>query len=400
MIFASVLAIAVLFIREGSLIAGRSCADAVFDLAGRSVLSEYDLTLQKRYGLFAFHTDERRTEEKLKYYCDYSFHDNILNEAKRGRTYMDLLDIDLESVRVTLKGYSITDTDLFEQQVLDCMKTEILRKVLKEKKSYPPDQQNTVLRNEQLINGLPSRGYQASFFTDIEQIAENGLPDLDEIKSGAKDAYLVDEYILGHFLNHQRGSSVKETLFHNEAEYILKGGFNDQTNYNSVKSDIFLLRNGLNLLHIASDPVKQRKVAEVAAAMTLAVGEEIGIPVVAEAWAFAETRNDMQLLEAGEQVAVVKSRDNWAVPISGTLEYILSKEYIQPQNRNGEDYEDYLRILLYLEDREEKLLRCMDLIQLNMKGCYDEGFDLKEYYGGFQFEAVAKGSKFTYIQKY
>lgn len=400
MIFASVLAVAVLFIREGSLIAGRSCADAVFDLAGRSVLSEYDLPLQKRYGLFAFHADERQTEEKLKYYCDYSFHDNILKEAIRGRNYMDMLNINLESVRVSLKGYSITDTDQFEQQILDCMKIEIVQKVFKEKKSYPTNQQNSVLKNEQIINGLPSSGYQAGIFTDIEQLAENGLPDLEEIKSGAKDTYLVDEYILGHFLNHLRGSKEKETFFQNEAEYILKGGFNDQTNYNAVKSDIFLLRNGLNLLHIASDPVKQRKVAEVAAALTLGAGEEIGIPVVAEAWALAETRNDMKLLEAGKQVAAVKSRDNWAVPISGTLEYILGKEYIQPQNGNGEDYEDYLRILLYLEDREEKLLRCMDLIQINMKGSYDEDFDLKEYYGGFQFEAVAKGRKFTYIQKY
>jgi hypothetical protein len=160
------------------------------------------------------------------------------------------------------------------------------------------------------------------------------------------------------------------------------------------------MRNALNLLHIASDPAKQRKVAEAAAAMTLAIGEEIGIPVIAEAWALAETRNDMKLLEAGKQVAIVKSRDNWAVPISGTLEYLLNKEYMQPQNGNGENYEDYLRVLLYLEDREEKLLRCMDLIQINMKGSYDEDFDLKEYYGGFQFEAVAKGIKFTYIQKY
>jgi hypothetical protein len=156
----------------------------------------------------------------------------------------------------------------------------------------------------------------------------------------------------------------------------------------------------MNLLHIALDPVKQRKVAEAAAALTLAVGEEIGIPVVAEAWALAETRNDIKLLEAGKSVAIVKSQDNWAVPISGTLEYILSKDYIEPQNKNGEDYEDYLRILLYFENKEEKLLRCMDLIQINMKGSYYGDFDLKEYYGGFQFEAVAKGRKFTYIQKY
>lgn len=67
---------------------------------------------------------------------------------------------------------------------------------------------------------------------------------------------------------------------------------------------------------------------------------------------------------------------------------------------SGNNYVDYLRILLYLEDREKKLLRCMDLIQLNMKGCYNRSFDLKEYYGGFRFVAVANDRAYEYMEKY
>jgi hypothetical protein len=102
MILASMLLLVGLFIHAASHEAGRSYADAVFDLAGRSVLSEYDRELQRRYGLFAFYGDERQTEEKLEYYCDYSFHDNILKEAVRGRNYKDLLGVKLESVNVSL----------------------------------------------------------------------------------------------------------------------------------------------------------------------------------------------------------------------------------------------------------------------------------------------------------
>ena len=139
---------------------------------------------------------------------------------------------------------------------------------------------------------------------------------------------------------------------------------------------------------------------EIATALTLGEGAEIGAPVVAEAWAAAESENDLLLLEAGKKVAFIKNSENWAVPVSSSLEYLWTDEYRQPAKATGYDYEDYLRVLLFLENREQKLLRCMDLIQLNMKGSGNRDFDLKEYYGGFQFEAVVKDKKFTYIQKY
>lgn len=400
MILASILMLAGLFIHASSEAAGRSYADAVLDLAGRSVLSEYDLPLKNRYGIFAVHTDESQVEGKIKYYADYSFHDNYLKEAFRGKAYMDTLNLDLESVHVNLKGYSMTDTGLFEQQILEYMKYWIVIDNLIKDKSFTPIKQEIELRNDQIINGLPSNGYKDSLFNDLKRIAENGIPSLLEIKNNTKDTFLVDEYIIGHFLNRQRGHEIRDTFFLNEIEYVLKGSFNDERNYNEVRSDLFIMRNVLNLIHITNDQEKRKKIEAAAAILTLVKGEEIGAAVVAEAWAAAETENDLRLLEDGKEVALVKSKDNWAVPISSTLEYLWKDDYIKPKRMNGYDYEDYLRILLFLENREKKLLRCMDLIQLNMKGSYDRDFDLKEYYGGFQFEAIARDQKFTYVQKF
>lgn len=400
MILASILMLAGLFIHASSVAAGRSYADAVFDLAGRSILSEYDIPLQNRYGIFAVHTDESQVEKKIKYYADYSFHDNILKEALRGHEYMDTLKLELQSIHVNLKGYSMTDTDIFEQQILEYMEYGIVIDNLTKKKSAPPIKQETQLRNDQVINSLPSNGYKDSLFNDLKRIVENGIPSLLDIKNKTKDTYLVDEYIMGHFLNHQWGFEIRDTFFLNEIEYILKGNFDDKRNYNAVKSDLFIMRNVLNLIHINNDPEKRKNVEAVAAILTFVKGEEIGAVVVAEAWAAAETENDLRLLKDGKEVALFKNKDNWAVPISQTLEYLWKDDYIKPKQMNGYDYEDYLRILLFLEDREKKMLRCMDLIQLNMKGSYNRDFDLKEYYGGFQFEAIARDQKYTYVQEF
>lgn len=400
MILASVILLVSLFIYAASQAAGRSYADAVLELAGRSILSEYDRTLQKRYGLFAVRTDEASAEEKIKFYANYSFHQNKLKEALRTKNYTDALRLRLESVDVELKGYSITDTDLFETQILDYMKYGIINNQLKKKEATPGKSQEIELKNNQIIQGLPSCGYKSSLFSDLKQIVENGLPSLGEIAKGNTAKYLVDEYIMGHFLNKRRGHDQRDTFFFNEAEYILKGSFNDQKNYSSVRIDLFIMRNALNLAHIAGDSEKRKKIEAIAEILTVIKGKEIGAAIVAEAWAAAESENDLRLLEDGKQVAFIKAKDNWAVPISDSLEYLSKEGYTQPKRMSGYDYEDYLRILLFLKNREEKLLRCMDLIQLNMKGCSNRDFDLKEYYGGFQFEAVVKDKKFTYVQKY
>ena len=400
MILASVLLTVGLFIHAASQTAGRSYADAVFDLAGRSVLSEYDLQLEKRYGLFAIHTDESQAEEKIKYYAAYSFHDNRFREVIRGRAYIDVLKLDLDSVSVSMKGYSMTDANLFEEQIMAYMKTGIVKDNLLRKKEYPPRKQNVVLRNEQLISSLPSNGYNSSAIADIKKITENGLPSIKEIEEESKNTFLVNEYIAGHFLSHIHGSETRDTFFQNEIEYILKGSFDDQRNYSAVRTDLFIIRNVLNLVHIYSDPVKQAKVKAIAAELSLGAAEPVAEPAVAEAWAAAETENDLRLLEDGKPVALVKNKNNWAVPVSNTLEYLDKDGYMKPKIMSGNSYDDYLRILLYFEDREKKLLRCMDLIQLNMKGSYNRSFDLKECYGGFRFAAVANDRAYEYVQKY
>jgi hypothetical protein len=415
MILASVLLLTGMFIHFAAQAAGKSCADAVFELAGRSVLSEYDLELQRRYGIFAVQTDEKQAEEKIKYYADYSFHDNEWKEILRLKRHTDALKLKLEAVSVSLKGYSITDAGLFEAQILEHMKYDILKNGFSSDTAYSSisapstagistwaqaSAQEVVLRNGPVIAGLPSNGYKSNWVSDLKRIVESGLPSLDEIAGNSKNTYLVNEYIIRHFLNHRRGKEIRDTFFRNEAEYVLKGGFSDTANYSAVRTDLFIMRNVLNLAHIFSDPEKQKDVEAVAAVLSVVHGETIGAAVVAEAWAAAESENDLRLLEAGEKVAFVKAADNWAVPLSETLEYLWKDDPISPDRTTGYDYEEYLRVLLYLENREQKLLRCMDLIQLNMKGSANRDFDLKEHYGGFQFEAVVGGRKFTYIEKY
>ena len=431
MILAAVLAAVGVIVYESAQLAGRSYADAALELAGRSILSEYDTELQKRYGIFAFQLDQNQIESKIKYYTSYSFHKNPLKESLRSKKHLDPLRLRTESVKADLKGYSITDTELFQKQILDCIRYEMVGNVVKPKESIvPAEYPNIELKNMQVISSLPSKGNSGGNI-DIGKILENGIPNPSEIRTNSEEAFFTNEYILSRFLHHRCGAEERDTFFINEVEYILIGSYSDKDNYNGVRNQLFLMRTGLNLAHIYSDSNKKSEVAALAEVLTPGPAAILTQAVIAGIWSAAEAENDLRRLEDGKKVPLIKSSVHWAISIENAvwpeakqeiieLQETLEKNgeqenlelgkslharkkssgYMEPQNKSGSEYEDYLRILLFLENSEIKLLRCMDLIQMNLKGSYHRDFDLKYLYGGFEFEAVIQGKTYAYIQKY
>ena len=67
MILSAIILEVSVMIYGASQLAGMSTSDAVLELAGRSVLSEYDTELLKRYGIFAVNLDEAQIKDKISY---------------------------------------------------------------------------------------------------------------------------------------------------------------------------------------------------------------------------------------------------------------------------------------------------------------------------------------------
>ena len=427
---AIILAISVM-IYGASQLAGMSASDAVLELAGRSVLSEYDTELLKRYGIFAVNLDEAQIKDKISLYANYSFHNNLIKEQMYRKKHMNLLKLKMESIHVNLKGYSITDISIFEEQLLESAKYDLIKNITGGSSEAVPSKQSDIeLKNSQVINSLPSCGYERPAL-DIGQLLQNGIPGIDELRGKSIDNFSINEYIMGHFINHRRGTEERVTFFQNEAEYILNGGFSDQKNYKAVRKNLFIIRTGMNLTHIYSDSEKRNEIAALAEVLTPGPPAVLTQAVIAGIWSAAEAENDMKRLEDGKKVPLVKTKQQWALHLENavqadekheieTLKDSLEENgeeenldlgksiqakrkktgYIEPRDKRGIEYEDYLRILLFMENREMKLLRCMDLIQLNMKGSYHQDFDIRQFYGGFEFDAVIQEKKLSYVQKY
>jgi len=393
MIFGVMIMLTFAFIRLSSEKAVVSSCDAVFSLAGQSVLSEFDLELKENYGLMAYGLNQSQVAGRLTYYA---------NANLQSKRELNMIPMKLERVEVNNKEYSMIDADELEESILSCMKFKMAENVIirrtRQESSTRRDEAGRTLLNEKMIEALPSSGIKGSgFFADI--ILNGGNLSLKEAFQAGTIRFVVDSYITTFFKCGGNSRKItRETFFENEQEYILYGKTGDRENRKKFLDDFIKLRTGLNLSHIYTDRLKVKQIALLANLLTPGPASVGTQALIAGVWSYSEALNDAKLLEAGEKVPIIKAAANWALCIDS---YERSEGgCIQPPVMSGYTYEDYLRMFLYLEDRETKLLRIMDLIQINLAGTYDENFLLGGYYTGYSCELVVNGKNFSYEEEY
>ena len=250
-----------------------------------------------------------------------------------------------------------------------------------------------VLRNSNVVNTLPSYLYGV---TDNKNMYKTIMSILAQLKGNSlkgdllRNNLYVNEYILNFFNTHISDTHKKESFFKHETEYILYGKLSDQDNFIKFKSHLLILRSGLNLIHIYSDPFKKAQVFEAAAAVSGGTGTYVLQFIIASAWAEAEAEEDVKRLVNGERVAFIKSKDDWLLSFENFLLAKVKKCHPVLNQENDSDigfkpnafsYEDYLRIFLLMHSKEIKLYRALDLIQINMMGRHYKDFKTKDFSG-------------------
>jgi len=134
-----------------------------------------------------------------------------------------------------------------------------------------------------------------------------------------------------------------------EQEYILNGFSKDIDNLKATVGKLLLLREGMNLIYLLND---SKKMAE-AEGLAIFICSLIGLPELTDVlksfilgvWAYDESVKDMRKLLKGEKVPLIKNE-------SGTGE--------------GLSYENYLELFLLIHNREAKIYRTMDVVQINV----------------------------------
>ena len=141
--------------------------------------------------------------------------------------------------------------------------------------------------------------------------------------AGLVDRLMIGEYALRYFDYYGR-KPLKDGCCAYETEYLLFGHAGDRENLSSAASRLLAVREGLNLIHILSDPQKRGE-AE-ALAVTIAGGTGL-LPLVGVikffimgVWALGEAVLDVRALFNGEKVPFLKTQDSWRLDLDGLVD--------------------------------------------------------------------------------
>ena len=362
-----------------------SMADGLADLASISLLSEFDINVMEGYGLFMMDGSDDDLSKKAHRYISYTADD---------------IGLGIRDIRVSGSRYSLSDVSLAEDQILKHAKALMTAGIFDDdaQQTRRPDEDDRgrTLRNRSTMISLPSRGMPGSSLTGrATALAENITGVNDVFRTGTEE-WLFDSYILSLF-NDAGNVRAEDHFFRSEVEYILAGKMSDAENERAVEAAITAMRFPLNLIHIYTDAEKRSAV--LAASQAAGPGSAAVQALISAAWAYAESDNDVELLRQGRKVPVLKDDRTWAIGLEDVIEGITGGTVI-PEDDRGCDYGDYLRIMLFFEERGVKTARILDLVQINMRASYDGDFLIHEHFTGIEISLVVNGRERTYEKEY
>lgn len=436
--------------------------DAVLENAGRVILSCYDRELQEKYGIFGLEMDEsgaeNGAESLIKATLDYApskktkledikadYSGCSLREPENLKSQITALmkykalgsaaemiseGTFAESLKAVSSGISsigrikdsIKNREESMKQAEDAQNEQetaggesesvdfgSIRDIQASFKDTAEDagkceedvqKKDIVLRNGRIKDSLPSAAAGAGSGS-----AFDGSGTFDYISSGSEgltsfyENYMIGLYADEYFTNYT--SDAQTGFFQNEMEYILYGKMSDKDNRKRAYAGIFALREGLNAAYLFSDEGKKAQALALANELTPGPWSVLTQYIILGAWSALETRNDMKNLYAGNGIPIIKNDSTWAVTLSSVTDGLPDDGFIEISGESAIKYAEYLKILMMTENEEVKLLRIMDLIQINMKGSVRADFMIADHFTGVRLSACAnKKSSCPFVKNY
>lgn len=300
----------------------------------------------------------------------------VLNEDGSYEVQMEIIE-DIydkaENINITKNGTSEGETNPSEllQYVKDVINNGILGVVTEN----PGDISDAVVNTDE----LPSIVCEYDTKTN----------ESDSDSATLSDKALYTYYLSLHFGNY---TDIKEnTALKYEIEYILSGCSSDRENLTKSIEKIIAIREAFNIAYLFTDSVKRNEAYEVAVAFTGALGlpalSIIAQGIILAAWALAESIVDIRILLKGEKVPIIKTGDTWNLDLSGVASIGEDISGADGGSSSGLTYENYIQLLMMIQNQTVSLYRTMDLIQLNMQSTYNRNFKISDCIFNYSFNA-------------
>ena len=239
-------------------------------------------------------------------------------------------------------------------------------------KSEALDRLEKLLDADLLSLVLPAGTEISGKEADLSGIPSERLKDKGTI-SFSPEVLLINEYAFlyfNSFLEETKEMGLQgEHILSYEQEYLLGGKASDRDNLKAAAEQMLAVRGAMNLLYLLASPDKKAEADSLAAAVSAgAVPVQFVVSFfILTLWAFGEAVMDVRCLLSGGKVPVWKDERSWKLGMEELLTLGFLEQENPGQSESGYGYEEYIRVLLLLQNRTEKNYRMLDIIQWNMR---------------------------------
>lgn len=207
--------------------------------------------------------------------------------------------------------------------------------------------------------------------TNRDLVAGDGLSDSWERRNSIEEDLLFNEYIMlefGNFREPREGS-----VLDYEVEYIIAGNNNDEANLMCIVFNMINIRGVSNTIYYFTSPELQGEVKGVACGLATVLGipetEQLFETMIAAAWIYAESVYDVKVLLDGGKIPLIKAPGQWNLGLSSILfdAWGAISGSTAATHQEGQSYSDYLRLILYISPLQNRTLRSMDVIEMDVR---------------------------------
>lgn len=390
---------------------GKERLEGAADIGMNAVLGEYGIALLDRYGLLyldASYLGQEpsavNVESRLAYYMNKNLNPNSVNRGLWGKLYLQEAaiisiqtaaagngdsmkrqaaayagDCGIHRKEAQVTEYMETIETFAEQDVAEewkCLMEELSGMELPRVKNKKGQWEEVPLGNPaDSVFGLLGSDVLYLINADLSSVGTESI-DLEEYIShrtfqalAAEETDEADEVLFLHYLFEKMGSyrRVRENaVLHCQLEYIVSGKGSDFENLEAVAETLMKWRFADNVSCAFSDSSLCGEALAVARELhAVQLKPEFEVPVMKSilyACAYLETIGDLKCLFSGGCVPVSKGKLQTGVlqVLSGSIMEISS-------GAAGLCYEQYLACMLMCLSEEEKNLRTMDIMEMDIR---------------------------------
>ncbi len=393
----------------------RTRTEMIMEMGLMSIFAEYNRELLKDYDLLFIDTtygtnkaDIAATEEHLKNYIRYN------GRPAKGILSLgldEMLSLNVEKAELTLYSFASDQGGReFKRQAIHAVKNHYGMGIVDELKKNTRDYKSSGIKDYDvdkrraetekklkdvdlkvekcpigevyderpgIIETLVAGGVKVSdkkldlkntaSHRDLRQGAGVVRPDSDP--DSIVNDLLFDAYLKWKMSSYVNDLSHKSCSY--ELEYILNGRNTDQANFRDTVFKLFVIREAADTMAVFKDEGKKNQCKILAAVIaTILLNPELEEPLqdmLLFTWGFAESVVDMRTLLNGGKVPLIKEGKDFRIGLVAELPLFLTIPGDRNTKKPGMDYGDYILMLLMVENKNNKVMRAMDVIEMNMR---------------------------------